>query len=672
MKITEIFKMKNLFTKNYWAMKGMALLVLVVMGGGVKGQVALPHYESFNYSNGQGLQTQSGWAVLNSGDDILISNGNLSYSRLPSIGKKITFNGSGIDAAKTFTQKTSGKLYFSFLLNVTSLGSLNATGGYFLGLVEGLTTTYGATIWLRSDGDGYDIGINPKTTTANTVWTSGTQSINSTNLIIASYEIVSGATNDIVKLWLNPNIGEFEDASNISATNTSTDLTNLNRLLIRQDGTNATPFIEMDELRLGSTWESVSPKQYRSKSSGNWSTSSTWENSSDSTTWVDATSVPDGNSRFINILAGHTLTVNTNTILANTNVASTGSIIVSSGNTLTIPTGNTFTLKSDANGTARIGNSAGTISGNVTVERYIPATRRAYRFLAAPVTTTTGGVFANWQESGVNASGLGIQVSGIAGAAPGGVDETSGLDKTLTGNKSMFTYDGSDWVEVTNTKTTQLTPGKGFRVLVRGDRTTNLYASSTPNPTATTIKATGTVGQGTITLTGLVTGFNLLGNPYPSAIDWDASGWQTARRATNVYDAIYIYDPSRTAATSMTYPTYINNAGTLGCTNIIQSGQAFFINTDPGASISFLEAYKSTEVTGGFFRSALPEMMRVTYMQNNEHLDDIVIRYNDDAQASFDPRFDAISMGGDANGLASFKNADRLAIHTRPTAVGDE
>ncbi len=39
-KITRIFKMKNLFTKNYWAMKGLALLVLVVMGlrGDVMGQ----------------------------------------------------------------------------------------------------------------------------------------------------------------------------------------------------------------------------------------------------------------------------------------------------------------------------------------------------------------------------------------------------------------------------------------------------------------------------------------------------------------------------------------------------------------------------------------------------------------------------------------------------------
>jgi hypothetical protein len=306
------------------------------------------------------------------------------------------------------------------------------------------------------------------------------------------------------------------------------------------------------------------------------------------------------------------------------------------------------------------------------VERYLPATRRAYRFLAAPV-TTTGGVYASWQESGTNAAGLGIQVSGIA-SATGGVDDNTGLDKTLTGSSSMFSYNGSAWVAVTNTKTTQLTPGAGFRVLVRGDRMTDLYASSTPAATATTIKATGAVGQGTVTLSSLVTGFNLLGNPYPSSIDWNATGWQTARNATNVYDAIYIYDPALTASTSgMTYPTYLTGVGgTNNGSNIIRSGQAFFVNAAASASISFEEAYKSTEVTGGFFRSATPEFMRITYMQNNQHLDDIIINFNDDAQADFDPKFDAISMGGDANGLASFKNADRLAIHTRPTAVGDD
>jgi hypothetical protein len=375
-----------------------------------------------------------------------------------------------------------------------------------------------------------------------------------------------------------------------------------------------------------------------------------------------------------NVLKDLTLSGSTTATLGNTlNItagATAGTVIVGSGTTLT--TGGNLIIKSNADGTARIGTSSGTISGNVVVERYLPATRRAYRFLAAPV-TTTGGVFASWQESGTNAAGLGIQVSGLAGAAPGGVDDNTGLDKTLTGSSSMFTYNGSAWVAVTNTKTTQLTPGAGFRVLVRGDRMTDLYASSNPAASITTIKATGTVGQGTVTLNSLVTGFNLLGNPYPSSIDWNATGWGAARNATNVYDAIYIYDPAITAATSsMTYPTYVNGVGTNGGSNIIRSGQAFFVEAAASASISFLEAYKSTEVTGGFFRSAMPEMLRVTYMQNNEHLDDIVIRFDNDAQADFDPRFDAISMGGDANGLASFKNADRLAIHTRPTAVGED
>lgn len=375
-----------------------------------------------------------------------------------------------------------------------------------------------------------------------------------------------------------------------------------------------------------------------------------------------------------NVLKDLTLSGSTTATLGNTlNItagATAGTVIVGSGTTLNAD--GKLIIKSNATGTARIGTSSGTISGNVVVERYLPATRRAYRFLAAPV-TTTGGIYASWQESGTNAAGLGIQVTGIVGAAPGGVDATTGLDKTLSGSSSMYSYNGSAWAAVTNTKTTQLTPGAGFRVLVRGDRLTDLYASSTPAATATTIKATGTVGQGTVNLNSLVAGFNLLGNPYPSSIDWNTTGWGTARNATNVYDAIYIYNPANVASvSSMTYPTYVNGTSTNGGSNIIRSGQAFFVEAAAGASISFLETYKSTEVTGGFFRSAMPEMMRVTYMQNNEHLDDIVIRYDAAAQADFDPSFDARSMGGELNGLASFKNADRLAIHTRPTAVGED
>ena len=241
--------------------KPIFLLLIVFGGRSVVGQVALPHYEPINYTIGQALQTQATWTSLNSGDDLTISSGSLNYSGLQnSTFNKISFDGSGIDAAKLFNQQTTGVVYFSFLLNITSLGSLTTTGGYFTGFNESTGTTYGSTVWLRKNGStNYDIGINPKTTVANTVWSTA-QSVNTTLLIVISYEILSGSTNDIVNLWINPIPGLNQPVPTLTATNTLVaDLANLNRILIRQDASTSTPFIEMDELRIGTSWSSVTP-----------------------------------------------------------------------------------------------------------------------------------------------------------------------------------------------------------------------------------------------------------------------------------------------------------------------------------------------------------------------------------------------------------------------------
>lgn len=225
-------------------------------------QATLPNYDPLNYTIGRSLSSQTGWTKLNSGDSLTMTSGNLSYVGLPtSSGNKVIFDGAGIDAAKLFTQQTTGTVYYSFLLNVTSLGSLNTTGGYFTGLNEGTSTNYGATIWTRKDagGTGFNIGINARTTAANTAWISGIQSLNTTLLIVLSYQIVSGTANDIVKIWINPILGTSEPAVTATATNNGTDLLNLNRIFIRQDASTTTPFIEMDELRIGTSWSDVAP-----------------------------------------------------------------------------------------------------------------------------------------------------------------------------------------------------------------------------------------------------------------------------------------------------------------------------------------------------------------------------------------------------------------------------
>ena len=106
------------------------------------------------------------------------------------------------------------------------------------------------------------LGLMPRTTASNTVWSTDTLSINKTYLIVASYQLNSGTSNDVVNLWLNPSSASFggtEPFPTLSAINTGTDLTSLDRILVRQDSNTETPFIEMDELRIGLDWISVTP-----------------------------------------------------------------------------------------------------------------------------------------------------------------------------------------------------------------------------------------------------------------------------------------------------------------------------------------------------------------------------------------------------------------------------
>ncbi len=229
------------------------------------GQVTLPHYDGMDYTVGSSLQTQTGWTAVNSGDNLVISSGSLTYTGLKnSLANKVTFNGAGIDAYKSLASQTSGTVYFSFIvkvINVTAATDVN--GGYFTGLGQN-TTTFGSTIWLKKNGENFNIGINPRTTLAVTGYSSGTYAVNTEVFIVASYTFNGSSGDDVAKLWINPSSTTFgnpsEPAADITITNTSgTDLTGVSSVFIRQDSDAETPFIEMDELRISTTWADVTP-----------------------------------------------------------------------------------------------------------------------------------------------------------------------------------------------------------------------------------------------------------------------------------------------------------------------------------------------------------------------------------------------------------------------------
>lgn len=271
--------------------------------------------------------------------------------------------------------------------------------------------------------------------------------------------------------------------------------------------------------------------------------------------------------------------------------------------------GGYFALKSTVSKTARVApvhDTALVATTDVVVERYIPA-KRCYRFLTAPV-NTPGDIRANWQENANNSNpyininpnpGYGTQITGQGSSV-------NGFDATNTNNPSIYSYNTTtqNWVRVPNTFG-QLHAGEPFRLMVRGDRNTDL-GNNAPPPSITTLRATGALKTGTVIfaknggggtagmpeLAPSNTGYTFIGNPYASAIDW------TALERTDVTSTMYVFDPTLSGTNGRgAYVTYnaltgINNPSS-AIDNNIQSGQAFFVqNSGPNARLTIKESHK--------------------------------------------------------------------------------
>lgn len=248
-----------------------SLLIILIILFCVNKSIAQIFTEPFNYTVDavNGLQTQSGglWTKLNSGDSILIRSGNISYPGLTtSSGNSVSYAGQGTDYYRTFTNQTTGTVYASFIINVTDISNQSTTGGYTAGFMEnGSTSVFGATLWIRNNAPGgftqYNIGINPRTTAANTVWSPNVLELGTSYMIVIAYQIVGGASNDVVKMWINPvSFNGTEPSPDLTATNAGTDLTSgVQKIFMRQDALATTPAIIIDEMRVGTSWADITP-----------------------------------------------------------------------------------------------------------------------------------------------------------------------------------------------------------------------------------------------------------------------------------------------------------------------------------------------------------------------------------------------------------------------------
>ncbi|WP_445749089.1 T9SS type A sorting domain-containing protein [Polaribacter sp.] len=222
----------------------------------------LPFYEGFDYTVGNSLGLEQKWTNVNTGDDIIVSTGSLSYTGLTNMGNSISFDGSGIDTFSPITSISEGTIYYSFLLNVGSMvGVTDTNGGYLAGFAES-TTTLGATLWTkRVDDTNFNLGIEVRTANAtNTTFIDTSFQTGQTYFVVIGYTFNTDTTSDdIVSLWVNPVLNSTQPTATVTDTHAATDLASISTFFLRQDSASETPSVQIDELRIATSWSDVVP-----------------------------------------------------------------------------------------------------------------------------------------------------------------------------------------------------------------------------------------------------------------------------------------------------------------------------------------------------------------------------------------------------------------------------
>jgi len=401
------------------------------------------------------------------------------------------------------------------------------------------------------------------------------------------------------------------------------------------------------------------------------------------------------------------------------NNSAAGTVTISGGpvdiyNTLTLTNGSltiaaspaALTLKSTSSLTASVAAipSGSVISGNVTAERYITGGSgyRTYRLLSSPVYTAT--ISSTYNVYSLNYLQNSIWLTGSSGG---------GFDKT--GNPTLYLYredqipsnatftSGNFWgISAINNSPTynyylnngatvyNIPVGNGIMFFFRGNKASASLATETQpsytTPVTVTLSTSGSLTQGQVVVrdwytpastnigyTGsgsgagtnsTVRGFNLVGNPYASSIDWSKfsnSSSAAAIYGVNVGPTIWTFDPS-----TKNYATYnaLTNISTGNGGKIIASGQGFFVQattaTPTAPSLTFQEAAKtSTQPTAGstllmsthstlatLQQSAYNSYLRLKMVTDSVNYSDVVIGFNSTSNTKFNPLEDSRFVWG--------------------------
>ncbi|MDB4919057.1 putative Ig domain-containing protein [Mucilaginibacter sp.] len=404
------------------------------------------------------------------------------------------------------------------------------------------------------------------------------------------------------------------------------------------------------------------------------------------------------------------------------NITGAGTLTITNSSSIV----NLVTLQSNAAGSATVSQiTTGSIIGKVNVQRYFQGSstylggryvERGYRIISSPVNIGT-------TVNGNNVYGLNYIVGNTAGQTTLANSTTNSFitgctgGSTPAGNPSIYLYredlapsnasfTSGNYIGITNiTNSTTLGTigasdggtysipvGNGVFFFFRGNATNWTTKTAYPliAPENVTLTSTGTLNQGNITvndwftpaagLSGIGTRYSMVGNPYPSSIDWETSTYGSSPGGiitSNIDASIYEFNPVNQQFEAYSASLHL---GVGKASRIIVSGQGFFVHASNSGSstLQFTETAKSaaSQNTGVNLLMGKPagqataqQILRLKLITDTLNYSDIIIGFNSAASANYNGKEDAkyLPGSGAAEGLSSLSNDNiRLSINVLP------
>lgn len=247
--------------------------VTLVLSLLISSWVAAQPFEQFNFiglANANGWTTHSGTAGQLQAITTPSNSGNsLSFPALEnSVGNRIQLTAGNSEDINKPLSNITGVGYYSFLLNVPTTTGLHANGGsgdYFIGFGG----ASGASLTILAGRVYVKAGLTPNTFVLGLLNQSSGASatsylptehpVGTTVFIVVKLDATVSPIN--ASMWVNPTPGTMETPANLSNNTGSNALANFASIFLRQGGNASagTGTLEIDEIRAGTTWASVTP-----------------------------------------------------------------------------------------------------------------------------------------------------------------------------------------------------------------------------------------------------------------------------------------------------------------------------------------------------------------------------------------------------------------------------